>query len=103
MSLTLIFLITVAAAFVGVAALAAAMLGWMFDGFEMGLFPVVARPALHDLLQGTTNLVGNDLESLVARFDADHDDFGSILAKALANGPPWPTMPKITSFLPSLS
>src|SRR5438105_4276312 len=31
-------------------ALAAALLGWMFDGLEMGLFPVVARPALDDLL-----------------------------------------------------
>jgi MFS family permease len=27
-------------------ALAAALLGWMFDGFEMGIFPPVARPAL---------------------------------------------------------
>jgi MFS family permease len=26
--------------------LLAAFLGWMFDGFEIGLFPVVARPAL---------------------------------------------------------
>src|SRR5688572_11261162 len=26
--------------------LIAAFLGWLFDGFEMGLFPVVARPAL---------------------------------------------------------
>jgi SHS family sialic acid transporter-like MFS transporter len=26
--------------------LTAAFLGWLFDGFEMGLFPVVARPAL---------------------------------------------------------
>jgi MFS transporter, SHS family, sialic acid transporter len=26
--------------------LLAAFLGWLFDGFEMGLFPVVARPAL---------------------------------------------------------
>ncbi len=33
------------------AALAAAILGWMFDGFEMGLFPLVAHPALEDLLQ----------------------------------------------------
>lgn len=33
-------------------ALAAALLGWMFDGFEMGLFPLVARPALQDLLSG---------------------------------------------------
>jgi MFS transporter, SHS family, sialic acid transporter len=31
-------------------ALTAALLGWMFDGFEMGLFPVISRPALIDLL-----------------------------------------------------
>lgn len=31
-------------------ALAAALLGWMFDGVEIGLFPLVARPALLDLL-----------------------------------------------------
>jgi MFS family permease len=31
-------------------ALTAALLGWMFDGLEMGLFPLVARPALNDLL-----------------------------------------------------
>jgi MFS family permease len=31
-------------------ALTAALLGWMFDGLEMGLFPLVARPALIDLL-----------------------------------------------------
>ena len=30
--------------------LVAALLGWMFDGLEMGLFPLVARPALKDLL-----------------------------------------------------
>lgn len=29
--------------------LLAAFLGWMFDGFEMGLFPIVARPALLDM------------------------------------------------------
>lgn len=33
-------------------ALTAAFLGWMFDGFEMGLFPLIARPALTDLLGG---------------------------------------------------
>src|SRR5690349_6090117 len=27
-------------------ALIAAFLGWMFDGMEMGIFPIVARPAL---------------------------------------------------------
>ena len=31
-------------------ALAAAFLGWMFDGLEMGLFPLVARPALQELM-----------------------------------------------------
>jgi len=30
--------------------LAAAFLGWMFDGMEMGIFPVVARPALQEIL-----------------------------------------------------
>ena len=30
--------------------LAAALLGWMFSGLEQGLFPLVARPALQDLL-----------------------------------------------------
>jgi MFS family permease len=31
-------------------ALTAALLGWMFDGLEMGLFPLVGRPALRDLM-----------------------------------------------------
>ena len=31
-------------------ALAAVLLGWMFDGLEMGLFPLVARPAMMDLM-----------------------------------------------------
>jgi MFS family permease len=30
--------------------LIAAFLGWMFDGFEMGLFPLIGQPALKDLL-----------------------------------------------------
>jgi MFS family permease len=30
--------------------LLAALLGWMFDGFEMGLFPLIGQPALTDLL-----------------------------------------------------
>ena len=29
--------------------LLAAFLGWMFDGFEMGIFPIVARPALQQM------------------------------------------------------
>src|SRR5438477_10426364 len=30
--------------------LVAAFLGWMFDGLELGIFPLVARPALLDLM-----------------------------------------------------
>ncbi len=30
--------------------LVAAFLGWMFDGFEMGLFPLIGQPALRELL-----------------------------------------------------
>ncbi|NDC63728.1 MAG: MFS transporter, partial [Planctomycetia bacterium] len=33
-------------------ALVAALLGWMFDGFEIGMFPLVGRPALAELLAG---------------------------------------------------
>jgi SHS family sialic acid transporter-like MFS transporter len=32
-------------------ALIAAFLGWMFDGFEIGLFPLVGQPALKELLK----------------------------------------------------
>ncbi len=32
-------------------ALLAAILGWLFDGFEMGLFPLAGGPALADLLK----------------------------------------------------
>jgi MFS transporter, SHS family, sialic acid transporter len=39
-------------------ALIAALLGWLFDGFEMGLFPVIARPALRELL--STSIAGMD-------------------------------------------
>src|SRR5437667_7551373 len=31
-------------------ALLAAFLGWMFDGLEIGLFPLAARPAMVELL-----------------------------------------------------
>ncbi len=34
-------------------ALIAAFLGWMFDGFEMGLFPLTGRDALKELLGGS--------------------------------------------------
>ena len=37
-------------------ALTAALLGWMFDGMEMGLFPLVARSALEELCDKTQNI-----------------------------------------------
>jgi MFS family permease len=49
--------------------LAAAFLGWMFDGLEMGIFPVVARPALQELL-GTSGdgAVGQWMSYITALF-----------------------------------
>jgi SHS family sialic acid transporter-like MFS transporter len=49
--------------------LAAAFLGWMFDGVEMGLFPLIARPALQDLMGVTADAqVGQWNGYLVACF-----------------------------------
>jgi len=49
--------------------LAAAFLGWLFDGFEQGLFPVVARPALLDLLRtGSDAAVGPWMARITACF-----------------------------------
>lgn len=49
--------------------LAAAFLGWMFDGLEMGLFPIAARPALQDLLPHVTETeIGTWISYLVASF-----------------------------------
>lgn len=50
-------------------ALAAALLGWMFDGLEMGLFPLVARPALRELLPGADeNTIGKWFSVITAGF-----------------------------------
>ncbi len=50
-------------------ALAAAFLGWLFDGFEIGLFPVVARPALLDMLgPGHEGEVGKWMGIITAAF-----------------------------------
>jgi MFS family permease len=40
-----------------IAALVAAFLGWLFDGFEMGLFPLIGKPALQDMLPDSTAAV----------------------------------------------
>ena len=42
--------------------LLAAFLGWMFDGMEMGIFPIVARPALEGMARG---LQGGELKNFV--------------------------------------
>ncbi|AMV25000.1 Putative niacin/nicotinamide transporter NaiP [Gemmata sp. SH-PL17] len=36
-------------------ALLAALLGWMFDGMEMGLFPLLGRDALRELLHSNAD------------------------------------------------
>ncbi|HLJ11458.1 MAG TPA: MFS transporter [Planctomycetaceae bacterium] len=46
--------------------LLAAFLGWMFDGFEMGIFPLVARPALADM--GYSGEVGKWMGYVTALF-----------------------------------
>ena len=38
--------------------LAAAFLGWMFDGLEMGIFPQISRPAMTELLRGSMEHLG---------------------------------------------
>lgn len=50
--------------------LAAAFMGWMFDGLEMGLFPLVARPALQQMQGGTVNdaFVGHWMGVITAAF-----------------------------------
>ena len=57
------------------AALAAALLGWLFDGFEMGLFPLVGPRALEDLLGGQAAAGGQVLAA-----GAKDAWFGSIMA-----------------------
>ena len=49
-------------------ALLAAFLGWLFDGFEIGLFPVVARPALLSMVAGGEAEVGAWMGRITAAF-----------------------------------
>src|SRR5437660_8897463 len=46
-------------------ALLAALLGWMFDGFEMGLFPGISRPALIDLLGFSAGAITPEQENAI--------------------------------------
>ena len=53
-------------------ALVAAFLGWMFDGVEIGLFPIAGRPALRELLNATgpdaDRIIGPWFSAIVAAF-----------------------------------
>src|SRR5580658_4177808 len=50
----------------------AALLGWFFDGYEIGLFPLVARPALQSVLGagggGGDALIGHWMGNITACF-----------------------------------
>jgi len=49
--------------------LIAAFLGWMFDGMEMGLYSLVIKPALYDLLHTTKDAdIGPYMSATVAMF-----------------------------------
>ena len=50
--------------------LAAAFLGWMFDGLEMGIFPLLARPAFQEMLGVTAGdeTVGIWMGAITATF-----------------------------------
>lgn len=54
-------------------ALTAALLGWMFDGFEMGLFSMVGRSAIQDLM-GFTGTPTPDQEATIGFY------FGVVIA-----------------------
>jgi SHS family sialic acid transporter-like MFS transporter len=56
-------------------AFTAAFLGWMFDGMEMGLFPLVGRPALRELLM--SDAVGQNVDKAIGSW------FGIIIAAFL--------------------
>jgi len=45
-------------------ALLAAFLGWMFDGLEIGLFPLAGKPAMQELLHAA----GPDADQLIGRW-----------------------------------
>jgi MFS family permease len=49
--------------------LLAAFLGWMFDGLEQGIFPLIARPALGQMMRtGNDKLVGPWIGYITAAF-----------------------------------
>ncbi len=53
-----------------IATLTAALLGWLFDGFEMGLFPLIGKAAISDLLgdKASPAEAGDWFASILAAF-----------------------------------
>jgi MFS transporter, SHS family, sialic acid transporter len=49
-------------------ALAAALLGWLFDGFEMGMFPLVGNNALKELLPSQSTMINQWFGVIMAVF-----------------------------------
>ena len=70
--------------------LAAAFLGWMFDGVEMGIFPLVARPALQSMIppsgSGQDQFVGLWMGYITALVPGGRGGRG--IGVRLAGGPP---------------
>ena len=56
--------------------LAAAFLGWMFDGMEMGIFPLVARPALQEM-QAAAQIVDEQFVQLWMGDSSYRDNLGA--------------------------
>ncbi len=71
--------------------LIAAFLGWMFDGLEQGVFPLVARPALLDLLGAALPETAFWLLAEAATQPADRR-FEQVLA-----GPPFDGLRRLTT------
>jgi MFS family permease len=75
-------------------ALAAALLGWMFDGFEQGVFPIVSRPALvqffglHELDQQAQDkgLPQEERDAAKARVDEPVRRWNAIVSAAFLLG-----------------
>jgi len=49
-------------------ALVAAFLGWMFDGLEIGMFPMAGRPALRELMSEHILAGGGNVDEVIGRW-----------------------------------
>lgn len=65
--------------------LLAAGLGWLFDGYEMGLFPVLARPALSQILGGAGDAAIGYWMGIITAFFLVGAAFGGIVFGVLGD------------------